>query len=88
MRAIVEALCQDKNVQGGNLQEKIDKLMNYIQLPNYKGTKILKKINVSRKDEVVNLDVVDIEWITKRYKEDFDLWTKLHSNPELFGKVI
>ena len=26
MRAIVEALCQDKNVQGGNLQEKIDNL--------------------------------------------------------------
>jgi hypothetical protein len=26
LRAIVEALCQDKNVQGGNLQDKIDNL--------------------------------------------------------------
>jgi hypothetical protein len=71
-----------------NLQEKIEKLMKYIELPNYSSERVLKKVNVSRKDEVVTLDTDDIEWITKRYKDDIDLWTKLHSNPELFGKVI
>jgi len=71
-----------------NLQEKINTLMEYIELPDFKKEKELRRVNVSRKDQIVNLDMGDIEWITRYFKEDMDLWKKLHSSPALFKKVI
>lgn len=71
-----------------NLQEKVYKLMDYIQLNDDFRKNKINRVNVSRKDIEVNLDEKDIKWISERFKEDFDLWTKVHNNPELFKAVI
>jgi hypothetical protein len=71
-----------------NLQEKVYKVMDYIQLkPDFRKTKI-NRTNVSRKDIEVNLDENDIKWISEYFKEDFNLWDKVHNSPKLFKAVF
>ena len=71
-----------------DLEKKIYELLDYIKAPTIEKCVQLKKINVSRKGEEVNLDKQDIEWIKKHYKGDFELWDKLHNKPELFRHII
>jgi hypothetical protein len=71
-----------------NLQEKIYKLMDYIGLKADFRRKKISRVNVSRKDIEVEIDETDIKWITTYFKEDFELWDKVHNKPELFSAVF
>lgn len=71
-----------------NLEDKVYKMMKYLDIDGGFIKEPVRKINVSRKDTEAKLDSEDIKWISNNYKADFDLWDNLQKRPELFRKII
>ena len=71
-----------------NLQNKIYQLLDYINVENKMIS--LPRYNITRckEGENVILEKDDLLWIREHFKEDFDLWDKLHFQQECFLKVI
>jgi hypothetical protein len=71
-----------------DLHNKIEQLFDYLHIEN-KGIH-LERSNVTRKKEgeEVILDEEDLKWLKEQFKEDYDLWNKANTQPELFKKVL
>ena len=71
-----------------DLNNKIQNLLEYLHVEN-KGIH-LEKSNITRKKEGedVVLDEEDMIWLKEEFKQDYDLWNKAQSNPELFKTVL
>ena len=71
-----------------DLNNKIQNLLEYLHVEN-KGIH-LEKSNITRKKEGedVVLDEEDMIWLKEEFKEDYDLWNKAMSSPELFKAVL
>jgi hypothetical protein len=69
-----------------NLDEKINKLLELLDIPN-KNIE-LKKSNITITNEEIVLDDEDIQFIQDYYKEDYILIDKINNNPELFKHVL
>jgi hypothetical protein len=69
-------------------KKEIVALYNYINVENKMIS--LPRYNITRwkEGENVILEEEDLVWIREHFKEDFDLWDKLHSQQECFLKVI
>lgn len=65
-------------------KEMTEKLEAFLGVPLKKP---LTRRNVSHGDPVT-LDPEDLEWLRDQYREDFELWDAVNSQPELFKKVI
>jgi hypothetical protein len=66
----------------------ISELLDYINVKNKMISLPRYNITRSKEGENVILDEEDLNWIREHFKEDFDLWNKLHNQPELFLRVI
>lgn len=72
-----------------NLNDKINKLLNYLNIPN-KNIE-LKKSNISvieKDNSFTQYDKEIDEFIKIYYKKDFDLINKINNNPEEFKHVL
>ncbi len=69
-----------------DLGEVLEPLLEYLEIPW--GGETLRPINVTAKKDQEELDPEDLEWIQDHYRDDFDLWDAVNTNPELFKRVI
>jgi hypothetical protein len=72
-----------------DLQEKIYKLFDFIQIKN-KFIPLGKKNETRKKEgeENVKMDEDDIQWLKEYYPLDFILWENANDKPEMFLHVI
>jgi hypothetical protein len=70
-----------------NLNEKINKLLNELNIPN-KNIR-LTNVNISKSfGENTNLDEEDLAFLKEYFKSDYELIDKINNNPTQFRLVI
>jgi hypothetical protein len=70
-----------------NLNEKINKLISFLNIPNQNITLPIMNISNDYNEKII-LDNSDMDFIKEYFKEDFELLDNINNNPELFKIVI
>ncbi len=69
----------------GNMESKLNLLLEYLNIEN-KNIKL--NYNNKSTNYTINIQKDDLLWLMDYYKDDFDLWNKLNTSPDLFLKVF